>query len=241
MSPEAFGRATTYPYAIPDRSFIYRDERAHPLTDDDAIGDISERTPVLAVGSNQSPEQLARKFPGGGWGGIPVVRVELDGFDSVYSPHIASYGAIAATLQRAPGVRVTLFVTWLTQRQLARMHETEISAANYGFGRLVDIRMRCEVGPALDHVHIYNSRRGTLCHDDRPVPLAEIAASGRRWPAMTQMEVQHHVRQRLAPEHDLETFIRQSVADADLRRERSDTLKQGARPFSHAGFFEIPV
>lgn len=241
MSPEAFQRATTYPYRIPTRSFVFRDGREHPLRPDDPHAATEGRTPVLAVGSNQSPEQLARKFEGDRWGAIPVIRCELRDFDSVYSPHIAAYGAIAATLQHAPGVAVTLFVTWLTAPQLERMHETEISSANYGFGRLDGIRIRCESGPMLESVHIYNSRRGTLCHDGAPIPVAEIAARGRYWRAMNQLEVQHHVRQRLAPEHELADFIRHSVDDAQLRRRRSDALKAGARPFQHPDFTEIPI
>jgi len=241
MSPEAYQRATTYPYRIPPHSFVFRDGREHPLAAGDGVPDLAGRTPVLAVGSNQSPEQLARKYQGDGWGEIPVIRCRLTDFDSVYSPHIASYGAIAATLQHAPGVTVTLFVTWLTERQLVRMHETEISSANYGYGRLGGIEIETELGPKLDAVHIYNSRRGTLAHDDAPIPIAEIAADGRGWRAMNQLEVQHHVLARLAPGRDLAAFIRESVADADLRRRRSDDLKIGARPFAPPDFTEIPI
>jgi hypothetical protein len=199
------------------------------------------RTAVLAVGSNQSPEQLARKFQGATWDEIPVIRATLEDYDSVFSPHIASYGAIAATLQHAPGVTVSLFVTWLTAPQLERMHETEISSANYGYGRLGGVRMKCDFGPNLDSIHIYNSRRGTLCHNDQPVPVAEVPAQGRRWAAMDQLQVQEHVRRRLAPDHDLQTFIRHSVNDATLRQTRSDALKHGARPFDPPDFIEIPI
>ena len=241
MSPEDFERATTYPYRIPIRSYVYRDGEEHALEREDQLPSLEGRTAVLAVGSNQSPAQLARKFQGADWGEIPVIRATLQDFDSVFSPHIASYGAIAATLQHAPGVTVTLFVTWLTAPQLERMHETEISSANYGYGRLDGVSIKCELGTDLDSIHIYNSRRGTLCHNDQPVPVAEVPAEGRRWAAMDQLQVQDHVRQRLAPEHDLQTFIRHSVNDASLRQTRSDALKQGARPFDHPDFIEIPI
>lgn len=240
--PEAdLWRATTYPYRIPQRSFVFELGLEHPLRDGDALPDLSGRTAVLAVGSNQSPEQLARKFRGGMWGPIPVVRCELDDFDSVYSPHIASYGAIAATLQHAPGTVVTLFVTWLDDVQLKRMHETEILSANYGFGRLDGVALRCEAGPALDAVHVYNSRRGTFCLDGEPIAIAEISAKRRHWRAMTQMEMQHHVLDRLAPGYELTHFIESSVSDADLRRRRSDELKIGARPFSPPNFHEVEI
>jgi hypothetical protein len=241
MSPDDFERATTYPYRIPNRSFVYRDGEEHALDNNDQLPSLDGRTPVLAVGSNQSPEQLARKYQGMDWGEIPVIRTSLQDFDSVFSPHIASYGAIASTLQHAPGVTVTLFVTWLTPSQLERMHETEIASANYGYGRLDGVRMNCEVGPSLQSIHIYNSRRGTLCHNDQPVPVAEVPAEGRRWAAMNQIQVQDHVRQRLAPKHDLQTFIGDSISDASLRHHRSETLKLGARPFDHPDFTEIVI
>lgn len=241
MDAAPLHRAKTYPYPIPDRSYVHRDGFAEDITEENQVPDLRDRVPVLAVGSNQSPQQLTRKFRDGDWGAIPVLRIHLDGFDSVYSPHIATYGAIAATLQEAPGVRVTLFVTWLTERQLGRMHETEISSANYGFGRLGGLRVTCEVGPPLDSFYIYNSTRGTLCRDGTPIPVAEIPARGRAWTAMNQTQVQHHVRDRLAPGKSLDEFIHESIADADLRRQRSDTLKEGARAFTPADFEPISI
>ena len=234
-------RAKTYPYPIPDRSYVFDRGEARFLGAGEPVPDLSGRLPVLAVGSNQSPEQLARKFDDPAWGEIPVLRIELQGYDSVYSPHIAAYGAIAATLQQAPGVTVTLFVTWLDDRQLTRMHETEVNSANYGFGRLDGLEIDCETGPASAHLYLYASSRGTLTRDDAPIPVAEIPARNRRWPAMTQIEVQHLVRDRLSPDADLDDFIHQSVADADLRRQRSDRLKNGARPFDPPDFQAIAI
>ncbi len=241
VSKDPLHRAKTYPYPIPHRSYIFRDGRPHWLESNGAVPNLERRSPVLAVGSNQSPEQLARKFEGHQWGDIPVLRIVLHGFDSVYSPHVASYGAIAATLQEAGGVAVSLFVTWLKDEQLARMHETEIHSANYGFGRLRNLQINAELGPSLDSLFIYNSTRGTLCHDGEPIAVAEVAAGGRTWRSMTQMEVQHHVRDRLAAGSDPDDFIRQSIADPALRRQRSDTLKLGARPFNPPNFEKIPI
>lgn len=53
-------------------------------------------TAVLAIGSNGSPEQLARKFQQSRFPGrvlIPVVRAVLEDFDVVYAPLIAAYGS----------------------------------------------------------------------------------------------------------------------------------------------------
>ena len=241
MDVDPLVRAKTYPYAIPDHSFVFSRGLGAPLRDGDPVPDLNGRTPVLAVGSNQSPEQLARKFPGDGWSPIPVIRVRLRGYDSVYSPHIASYGAIAATLQAASEVTVTLFVTWLDDRQLIRMHETEVSSANYGFGLLGDIELEPEIGPPLEAVHIYNSTRGTLCDSDGPIPVAEIPALGRSRPALSQADVQGYVRDLIAPEADLDHFIRASIDDPAARRQRADRLTANARPFVPAKFTAVPI
>lgn len=53
-------------------------------------------TPVLAIGSNAGPEQLARKFPAALFPHgvlIPALRAVLPDFDVVYAPLVSSYGS----------------------------------------------------------------------------------------------------------------------------------------------------
>lgn len=64
--------------------------------------------PVLAIGSNGSPQQLARKFPASRFPDgvlIPVVRAVLEDFDVVYAPLLAAYGAVAG--------ETPLFLPWI--------------------------------------------------------------------------------------------------------------------------------
>src|SRR3546814_20831446 len=70
----------------------------------------------------------SRKFGhlAGAASAIPVTRTWLGDHDVVYSAHVTRYGSLSATLHRAPGTRVQVYVTWLTEAQLPRMHETEI-------------------------------------------------------------------------------------------------------------------
>lgn len=241
MDIDPLARAKTYPYVIPARSFLFARGRAMDFSESRGVADFDGRTPVLAVGSNQSPEQLARKFAGDGWAPIPVIRARLRGFDSVYSPHIASYGSIAATLQDSPGVTVNLFVTWLDERQLVRMHETEVSGGNYRFGLLGDIDLRPAAGPPLKAVHVYASARGALCDSEGPIPVAEIEARGRPRPGLPQTAVQGFVRDLLAPEAELDGFIRDSIDDPRTRRRRTERLAASARPFSPAAFTEAAI
>ena len=241
MEPDIFDRAISYPYRIPKQSFVLRDGNDYPLSTADPLSILERRTAVLAVGSNQSPEQLARKFTDNRWGEIPVIRSRIRNFDSVYSAHIASYGSVAATLQHAPGVELTLFVTWLTPPQLQRMHETEIANKNYVYGCLDGVQVTCEFGPNLKSAHIYSSSHGALSFKNSPIPLAEIPAKNRRWNAMSQIEVQNHIRRRLAPKKDLTTFIQEAVDDPLVRRERTNSLRQDTRPFSYPNFRELAL
>ena len=53
-------RALDYPYAVPERSYLYRDGQAHGLP---AGGfDLAGRTPLISYGANSAPEALARKL-----------------------------------------------------------------------------------------------------------------------------------------------------------------------------------
>ena len=102
-------RARDYPSPIPAESFIYSDDGPQPVISDSIEG----RTPVLAIGSNQSPIRLSQKFGHAPRHRIPVQRAELHGFDVVFSAHIAAYGSVPAMLQLSPGARMSIAVTWL--------------------------------------------------------------------------------------------------------------------------------
>ena len=240
MSP-ALARAKSYPFDIPSRSYIYADGGHEELTPCLPMPDLSGRRPVLAVGSNQSPWQLGRKFKEPNWGPIPVIRATLADFDIVYSAHIASYGSIPSTLYHSPGTRVTLFVNWLTPDQEKRMHETEVATGNYHFGALEGIELRLDGGQTLPSAYLYSSRRGALLRDGLPVALSEIAAIDRRWPSMRQEEIQAHVRDRTAPCQPVDEFILAAIADEKARTARTRMLKEERLAFNYPDFTLIEL
>ena len=241
MDDDPLVREKTYPFPIPSKSFIFADGQSLKIGPGDRSPDLSNRTPVLAVGSNQSPEQLARKFPGADWAPIPVIRVRLRDFDSVYSAHITSYGAIPATLQVSPGVEVALFITWLDASQLVRMHETELSSANYRFGKLNTINLEVEIGPPLGGVYVYTSTHGTLCDTNGPIPVAEVDARGRHRLGLNQIAIQRYVRDLLTLKMELDTFIVGSIDNPGLRRRRSDQLKVKAKAFTPSSLTTVRI
>jgi len=212
---ETLRRALGYPYAAPGESFVFRDGRTFAL--DPAA--LAGRTPVLAHGSNRAPSQLARKFADfpGDAGTVPVTYLWLHDYDVVYSAHVTRYGAIASTLQHAPGCRVRVAVTWLDGAQLDRMHATE---GNYSVGVLARAHMASEVAtPPLDgHLLMYRSARGPLTEAGTPVGLAAVHARPRPHPARTQGQMLEALRRAVAPRRAFEPFIRDLVADPGLRR-----------------------
>lgn len=233
MAPDIVSRAKAYPYRIPERSYLLEREGWRDLPVAPSAADVVGRRPVLACGSNQSPEQLARKFTGAGWSPVPVSRVRVFDLDAVYSAHFSRYAAIPATLGHAPGAVSTLFVTWLDKEQQARMHETEALGVNYDFVDLTGVRVEDEAGGALQGVHAYVSRHGCLNRDGKPVPLAAIATDGRLWPAMEEEDVLALARDRIAPEDDLDSFIEETAHCATTRSWRTKALKADSLAFDY--------
>jgi len=109
-------RALSYPYATPERSYLYREGGAMELPED---FDRSGRTALLAYGANAAPEALALKLAALPGEPMPVERSRLHGFDVVYSAHVSPYGAVPATLLESPGTVAPVFVLFPTAEQHA--------------------------------------------------------------------------------------------------------------------------
>lgn len=233
--------AKAYPFAIPGHSYLYVNGETRPLDGEDGAM-FAARTPVLASGSNQSPEQLRRKYANGGDDVvIPMTLASLHDFDSVYSAHITSYGSIPSTPHPSPGTVVTLFINWLTAAQLRRMHETEQPGENYHFGRLHGARVELAGGRLLDEVFGYVSAHGCLVRDGEPIGLSAVAAANRRYAALGQVEAIAQVCGHVAPGKAVDDFILDAVAEPDLRRRHITALRGHARPAAFPGFEKISV
>ena len=226
--------AKSYPYPAPETSYLFADGEAGPI----AQADFEGRVPVLAHGSNRSPEQLKRKF--GSAAEIPVSFGWLADYDVVYSAHITQYGAVASTLQHRPGTRVRLAITWLDEVQLTRMHETE-GPSNYAFGRLVGIDLTVEHGPVAEHTEafVYLGRNGCLDHEDGPVGLAAVTADGRGHHARHQEEALALVHTRHCPGSTLDGMILEAVRDPERRHALTVEMKARAVPVAAPHFEEL--
>ena len=213
--------AKAYPFDIPQSSYILDAQGWRPL---EGVPQIKGRHAVIASGSNASPDRLQTKYADHADlldAGIPVVRAQLHDFP--------------ATLAFAPGAVADVFITWLTDAQLERMHQTEAVGVNYDYVKLSGIHLLCESGAGLTAAHAYISKRGCLNKSGKPVPLAALATAGRQWRPMSQEQALDFARTQTAPHEDADTFIRQLIDIANVRAERSAKLSQGALPHGWPG------
>lgn len=185
-------RALEYPYATPERSYLFRDGEARQLPADP---DLTGRVPLLAYGANASPEALARKLGPLPGTDLPAMRAELEDFDVVYSAHVSPYGAVPATLIESPGTTAPVFVLHPTVEQHAALTASE---PNY---HLVEV----------NGIAAYRSKHGCLELEGSPVALAAIRAGGRRVPELDEPAILDRVRARVEPDADVETFVRRCV------------------------------
>jgi len=233
--------AKGYPYAAPAGSYVYRDGADRPLSGplDPAL--TAGRVPVIAHGSNRAPEQIHRKFGhlAGEDSAIPVTRAWLADHDVVYSAHMTRYGSISATLHEAPGTRVQVYVTWLTEPQVERMHETEIGAGNYGYGRMSAITLAVEGGPSLREAFCYLAVHGCLADpekDGAPLALAAVPAEARVHRAVHQEDALAVLHGAHHAGLELDAMILTHVRDSERRRSLVQAMQTTAVPWSVPGF-----
>lgn len=191
-------RALTYPYATPERSYLFREGRAAELPAD---FDRNGRAPLLSYGANAAPEALALKLASLPGEPLPVVRSELRDFDVVYSAHVSPYGAIPATLLESPGTIAPVSVLHPTSEQRALLTAKE---PNYDLVEVADLAA-------------YRSKHGCLEVDGSPVALAAIRARNRTLPELDQPAVLERVRAQLAPELKLEEFIHACIERGGIK------------------------
>lgn len=242
---DRLARAKGYPYDIPKGSYILFEgkvvtERGY------AVNDMDKRTPVLAYGSNASPEQLKRKFAKTlDKELIPVLKVVLPGFDVVYSARLSSYGAIPAALASSKGTVLETFVTYLTDRQLRVMHKTEVSktpAKNaYQFGRLSGLTAMVDRVGLAESLYVYHSLYGGLDRDGGLVAYEEVTAQNRSLLAVAHADMLAIVHRDLDGEGDIDDFILGVGDDAEARLAHSDALRASAIPIRLPRFNKVPV
>ena len=204
FTEEIYARALGYPWPRPAQSFLLTGDVVTALGDLEATareallaelgGAESPRHPLLAFGSNGSPETLALKFAH-----LPeserrllVIAGDLHDFDVGAAAGPTLYGSLPATIFPSTGTAVRASVLWVTTVQLVALTWTEIS---YRLGRLGGVCFAADEprAPALDHVYAFVSRWGAHCVDGDVVAMQAIPATGRTGPALTQEQLLDHI------------------------------------------------
>jgi hypothetical protein len=209
---EILRRALSYPYATPNRSYLYHAGSAEELP---AGGpDLSSRVPLLAYGANAAPEALARKLAPLPEAELPVLRAKLHDFDVVYSAHVSPYGTVPATLKESGGTRAPVFVLYPNEKQLRLVTAKE---PNYDLVALEGIACGLEDGTEISELAAYISIHGSLQLDGSEVALAAVRSLGRTLPELDEPAVLERARAELRPNLDLESFVRQCIEEGGIR------------------------
>lgn len=214
-------RALEYPYATPERSYLYRDGTAEGLPRD---LDLGARPPLLAYGANAAPEALTYKLASLPGEEMPVLQAKLEGFDVVYSAHVSPYGAVPATLQESPGTTAPVFVVFPSPGQLELLTAYEL---NYDLVTLRGVSCRLEDGTAVEELAAYRSIHGCLSLDGSEMALAAVRSAGRSLPELDEPGVLERVRTQLEPELTLEEFICACVERGGIKPLRIDAAPPG--------------
>jgi hypothetical protein len=121
---------------------------------------VSERHAVLAVGSNACPAQVRRKMLGAGISpAIPVMAVRARNLIAGMSAHVSKAGYIPATPVPVPSTS-SLFVTWLSDGELAAMDATEPNYRRVELSASYPVRL--PDGQLIRQCWAYASRHGYL-------------------------------------------------------------------------------
>lgn len=242
FEPAMLERALGYPWERPGGSYEWRDGRVT------AFGELDEpereemirryttgegmRLPLLAIGSNGSPEVLERKFghfPPGEERAVLALAGHLHEFDVGAAAQPTVYGSMPATVFESPGTAVAATVLWVTPDQFTQLTWSEVT---YHLGRL---HTRFEIADAeigFDDVLVFVSRFGTFCVDGEPAALAAVPARNRSARAFTQRELLDHAAQlALGPGADAEALLRAICEDLNsLLPKVAATVRREGRP-----------
>lgn len=178
-------------------------------------------TPVLAVGSNASPVQLARKFHHLPGELALCLSVRVKDVVSVYAGHIASYGSIPATLERADGATTRLILNFLSKPLLEQMHATENLGEHYELTEVHALTYDRSDAPPIRPSLAYQSPAPGF-----PFRVAGLETQGSELPAVSQWDMQEYVIRLLGLASSVERFILENIADGDLRAAREREMRE---------------
>jgi hypothetical protein len=196
------------------------------------------RTPVIGYGSNGTVGALTRKYVAHAVkepAVIPVTRALLHHYDVVWSPNLVFNGAMPATIVGSPGTIAEVWITWLDDVELKRMHETEGAGTAYSFGTLPPARLVSKV-PLSEPPHVYVDCHGALALDGVVQAIAGVPATGRRFPAVDSEQAMGGVASYIGWPGSVFALLLDNVRSPARRVERTQTLAALSRVLEDPGY-----
>ena len=220
----SFDRAIKYPYFAPDYSFsFYKGKFVKGIIDN-----LTNRIPVLSVGSNRSPYQLKRKFSLSQ--DICVTPAVLIDSDIVYAASLSAYGSIPATQWPSKGTKVTLNVLWLTEEQLNIMHLTEAIGVAYDFVKLKYGSVKIKNFNYQKQIYGYVAISGVFPFDKcQPKRLSAINATNIKFQPFSEYEALVYLKNKLGfKDKGLSKWIAMVVKDKSYRLILHKTMRSNS-------------
>lgn len=135
------------------------------------VAPVGSRHPVIAVGSNASPAQVAYKLTRRGIpAAVPMVPVRVRGIAVGCSAHIGRAGYVAAAPYLDPAAETSLVVSWLDREQFRAVDETEFPNYRRALIPGDDFALAMPSGEKLDSASLYVSSYGVLVDPDTGLP-----------------------------------------------------------------------
>jgi hypothetical protein len=192
--------------------------------------------PVLAAGSNASPEQLGRKLAGNSDFAIPLLHGHVHGWSSVYSGHVTRYGAVPATLFPDTHATTRLHCLLIPRRLLRIFNESE--GPQYKLQTLPGVSfftVGLETGEQTEIVEplAYISVRGAMRFSSglssgssfaRPLRLARLHTEGSEFASASEVQALTLLHTMTRQTTSVCQFIHRLVGDDQFRNQCNDYI-----------------
>ncbi|MEV0219459.1 hypothetical protein [Streptomyces sp. NPDC050704] len=199
----------------------YVEERQEQQRLDEALAGLGQvvtgrRHPVISVGSNASPGQVAHKLTRLGIPAtVPMVPVRVRGIGVGCSGHISPAGYVAGTPYVDRAAETTLVVAWLDSTQLKAVDDTEFPDYRRAILPGDEFGMTMPSGERLGGAYIYFSAHGVLA--DPATGLPRPGGGDQSALLATLLAASPRLRDLLGP--DPATWVLRAGADRDLREQ----------------------
>lgn len=187
---------------------------------------VDNRYVIIGYGSNANPAQLSVKFKDNSKP-LPVIKGTMKGYDVVFAPLVAPYGVIPATIEKAEGTEVEVWINFLDDEQLRIMDESEGRGRSYWLVE-IDDEVILENGEHIAPVYSYIATNGTLVIDNNPVRFSTINATNSKYQQMTELEMLQfflHNYFRSKKSNKFSDFYNLIISDKSYREQFNEFLK----------------